>query len=70
MKLLVVNYHYYRNETYKSGIYPTSKKQLFKQVDAIRNNDFEFASLSEITETLSIIVRLRKDYVLLLLMMD
>ena len=51
MKLLVVNYHYYRNETYKSGIYPTSKKQLFKQVDAIRNNDFEFASLSEITET-------------------
>lgn len=49
MKLLVVNYHYYRDETYKSGIYPTSKKQLFRQIDSIRKHNYEFTSLNDIT---------------------
>lgn len=34
-KLLVVNYHYYRPENYRSGIYPVSPKRFVSQIDSI-----------------------------------
>lgn len=38
MKLLVVNYHYFREEIYPSGIYPINLKKLSAQVDLLGKN--------------------------------
>jgi peptidoglycan/xylan/chitin deacetylase (PgdA/CDA1 family) len=35
MELLVVNYHYFRDETYPSGIYPINRAQLLRQVEEL-----------------------------------
>lgn len=47
MKLLAVNFHYFREETYTSGIYPVSKTSLLKQIDALAKN-YQFVSQSDI----------------------
>lgn len=50
MNLLIVNYHYYREEKYQSGIYPTNKKNLFKQVDEISKQGYRFTTIKELLE--------------------
>ncbi|MCP4914358.1 MAG: polysaccharide deacetylase family protein [Oligoflexia bacterium] len=50
MKLLIVNYHYYREEVYKQGIYPTSKKKLLEQVDLLSKNGYKFITVNELSE--------------------
>lgn len=43
MKLLAVNFHYFREETYASGIYPVSKASLIRQIDALAK-EYQFVS--------------------------
>lgn len=50
MNLLIVNYHYYREERYQSGIYPTNKSALLNQVDEISKQGYRFTSVKELTE--------------------
>ena len=38
MKLLIINYHYFREEKYSSGIYPISKDEFMKDISTIQNN--------------------------------
>ncbi|HPI53269.1 MAG TPA: polysaccharide deacetylase family protein [Chitinophagaceae bacterium] len=47
MKLLAVNFHYFREETYASGIYPVSKASLIRQIDALAK-EYQFVSQSDI----------------------
>lgn len=49
MKLLVVNFHYFREEKYSSGIYPISRAALDKQIDALAKYH-TFISQSELLE--------------------
>ncbi|MDZ4667974.1 MAG: hypothetical protein SGJ00_08825, partial [bacterium] len=49
MKLLAVNYHYFREEKYDAGIYPLSKKSLQKQIDDLAK-EYTFISQSEISK--------------------
>jgi hypothetical protein len=46
-RLLVVNYHYFREERYASGIYPTSRAALRDQVAALRR-EYVIASLADV----------------------
>lgn len=47
MKLLAVNYHYFRELKYDSGIYPLSKAALNKQIDELSRH-YQFVSQSDI----------------------
>lgn len=47
MKLLAVNFHYYRNEKYSSGIYPVSHTQFAQQIEALSKH-YTFVGQSEI----------------------
>jgi peptidoglycan/xylan/chitin deacetylase (PgdA/CDA1 family) len=47
MNLLAVNFHYFRETTYASGIYPTSRKALEKQIDAIHRR-YKFVSQEDL----------------------
>lgn len=50
--LLIVNFHYFREATYRAGIYPVSKAGLEKQIDAL-SRSFTFCSQTDIVEWLA-----------------
>lgn len=52
MKLLVVNFHYFREKRYSSGIYPISRAALSKQVDAL-SKDYLFVDQASIIDYLN-----------------
>jgi len=47
MKLISVNYHYFRESSTGSGIYPIKKNQLLKQVDLLAKS-YEFVSQEQV----------------------
>ncbi len=47
MKLLIVNYHYFREEKYKSGIYPISTKEFQEQLEYL-NKKYKLISQLEL----------------------
>jgi len=47
MNLLAVNFHYFRETSYPSGIYPTSRTALEKQIDLLQDQ-YKFVSQQEI----------------------
>ncbi len=49
MSLLAVNFHYFRETTYKSGIYPITRAALEQQVDAL-HRQYKFVSQGEIAD--------------------
>ena len=49
MNLLAVNFHYFRETTYASGIYPLSRRALEKQIDAIHRR-YKFVSQAELSD--------------------
>ncbi len=52
MRLLIVNFHYFREETYVSGIYPISRAALNRQVDELAKY-YEFISQERLAEAIS-----------------
>jgi len=52
MKLLIVNFHYFREETYSSGIYPVSSENLCRQVDELAKH-YTFISQNELAEIIT-----------------
>lgn len=52
MRLLIVNFHYFREETYPSGIYPVNRAALNRQVDELAKY-YEFISQEELAEAIS-----------------
>lgn len=52
MRLLIVNFHYFREETYASGIYPVSRAALNRQVDELAKY-YEFISQEKLAEAIS-----------------
>lgn len=52
MRLLIVNFHYFREETYASGIYPVSRAALNRQVDELAKY-YEFISQEKLAEAVS-----------------
>ena len=57
MKILIVNYHYYRDQVYKSGIYPISENNFLKQLHKIKK---KYRIITQ--EELSDIIASGKDY--------
>lgn len=49
MNLLIVNYHYFREEIYTSGIYPISKRDFNKQLDELGKH-YTFISQPELVD--------------------
>lgn len=49
MELLIVNFHYFREQVYSSGIYPISAKQFTSQLSEIGKN-FEFISQFDLAD--------------------
>lgn len=49
MNLLAVNFHYFRETTYASGIYPTNRAMLEKQIDQL-HKQYKFVSQETIAE--------------------
>ncbi len=49
MKLLIINYHYYRELNYKQGIYPINKKNFTNQIENL-SSLYKFLSLENLTE--------------------
>ncbi len=47
MKLISVNYHYFRDVSTGNGIYPVSRRDFLKQIDLISKN-YEFISQSDV----------------------
>lgn len=47
MKLLIVNYHYFREQQYSSGIYPTSKAALLQQTETL-SRDCKFVGQEDV----------------------
>jgi len=52
MKILIVNYHYFREDVYDNGIYPTNKKNLKKQIDILSKN-YDFISQNDLIDIIS-----------------
>jgi peptidoglycan/xylan/chitin deacetylase (PgdA/CDA1 family) len=52
MNLLIVNYHYFREETYSSGIYPTSK-EFFRQQLKTLGQQYNFISQSDLLDAIN-----------------
>jgi len=50
--LLVVNYHYIRDEIPKDGIYPITPSFFKKQLELIHKNGYDFVSLEDINNTI------------------
>ena len=50
--LLVVNYHYIRDEIPKNGIYPVTSSFFKYQLGLIHKNGYEFVSLNQINEVI------------------
>ena len=50
--LLVVNYHYIRDDIPKSGIHPITPSFFRKQLELINKNGYEFVSLEDINNTI------------------
>tara|TARA_Y100000310_G_C20691851_1_gene822810 strand:+ start:676 stop:1593 length:918 start_codon:yes stop_codon:yes gene_type:complete len=48
IELLVVNYHYIREEIPKSGIYPITPAFFTKQIDKIASNGYKFITLQDV----------------------
>ncbi len=61
MNLLAVNFHYFREETYNSGIYPVSKAALTKQLDALAK-EYSFISQEQILHKLKHKAKDEKNY--------
>jgi hypothetical protein len=51
MNLIAINYHYIRNNTFKSGIYPTKPEKLFHQVKEL-SRKYDFISQNDLVEIL------------------
>jgi len=49
MELLVLNYHYFREVKYKSGIYPISEDEFIKQVEYL-DSHYKIISQEELRE--------------------
>lgn len=52
MNLLAVNFHYFREQSYNTGIYPVTKSALIRQIDAL-SKYYKFISQDEICLLLS-----------------
>lgn len=52
MRLLVVNFHYFREETYPSGIYPVNRAALNRQVDELAKQ-YTFISQNELAQAIT-----------------
>lgn len=52
LKLLIINYHYIRNEIPKSGIYPIQPGKFKEQLDLIREGGYKFISLNQIHDSI------------------
>lgn len=57
MELLIVNYHYFREVKYKSGIYPISEEEFIEQVEYLDSN-YKIISQEELKE----IIKNKKNY--------
>lgn len=57
MELLIVNYHYFREEKYQSGIYPVSEKEFIEQLEFLKDN-YKVLSQAELIE----IINSQQDY--------
>ncbi len=55
--LLVVNYHYIRDEIPKDGIYPITSSFFRHQLELIHKNGYEFVSLDQVNE----VIKTKKD---------
>jgi peptidoglycan/xylan/chitin deacetylase (PgdA/CDA1 family) len=64
MQLLVVNYHYFRENKPISGIYPLSLKEFERQLDAIYKH-YDFISESDLIDILRYKKKPKKNYCLL-----
>lgn len=53
MNLLIVNYHYFGDQKFNSGIYPTSVSVFVKQLEIIALNSYKFISQLELIEILN-----------------
>ena len=53
MNLLIVNYHYFGDQKFNSGIYPTSAAVFVKQLETIALNNYTFISQLELIEILN-----------------
>ncbi|MDA9032439.1 polysaccharide deacetylase family protein [Amylibacter sp.] len=62
MKLICVNYHYFRNSSPGNGIYPISQEDLLKQVDLL-SADYEF--VDQTTVASKRFPKANKDYCML-----
>lgn len=51
MELLVVNFHYLREEVYNSGIYPVSRQRLLNQVEEL-SKTYAFVSPNEVVQVI------------------
>ena len=63
-ELLIVNFHYVREEKYSSGIYPISIKDLLKQIDVLSKNH-QFISQKELVKIIVERKSLDKKYCLI-----
>lgn len=52
MNILIVNYHYYREQTYKSGIYPISEQSFLEQLEKLKRN-FRIINQEELSEIIA-----------------
>jgi peptidoglycan/xylan/chitin deacetylase (PgdA/CDA1 family) len=52
MRLLIVNFHYFREETYPSGIYPVNRAALNRQVDELAKQ-YTFISQNELAQAIT-----------------
>lgn len=64
MNLLIVNYHYFREESYKAGIYPTTISQLLQQVEAL-SKSYTFISQQTLIQVLNSKNKPARNYCLL-----
>lgn len=61
MKILAVNFHYFREEIYHAGIYPVSRAALSKQVDALAK-EYTFISQEQLIGLLKNEIPDEKNY--------
>jgi peptidoglycan/xylan/chitin deacetylase (PgdA/CDA1 family) len=64
VNLLIVNYHYFREETYEAGIYPTSIYQLKHQLEEI-GKSYSFIGQQTLIKLLNDEIKPTKNYCLL-----
>lgn len=64
MRLLIVNFHYFREETYPSGIYPVNRAALNRQVDELAKQ-YTFISQNELAQAIATKNYSDKDFCLI-----